>query len=180
MAKNHGVVITTSCTCWSVDSYKICGVYASGDLDNGVCVALGDMNVAATTKKIQGYEYNVSPATSSSKNVWLVRTPEGGSNIEMQMYGDPRYFYNEAGRPMSLCYLQPHVDHIEVDANCFANGSLPTAGGDAYVVITTGGKFATAASAPQTGATYFSVVGFKSIAVGNEFIPTVVLRCEQN
>lgn len=178
MAKNHGVVITTSCTCWDVDSHKICGVYAAGDLDNGVMVDLGAMNVDSN-KNIKGYEYAVTPATASSKNVWLIRTPEGGSNLEMQMMADPRYFYNEAGRPMSLCYLQPHVDHIEVDANCFADGELPEAT-DAYVVITTGGKLATAASAPQTGATYFSVVGFKTLSIGQEFIPTVVLRCEAN
>lgn len=175
---NHGVVITTSCTCWDVDAYKICGI-ADVDLDNGVMVDLGAMNVDSVSKKINGYEYAVTPATASSKNVWVIRTPEGGSNLEMQMMADPRYFYNEAGRPMSLCYLHPHVDHIEVDANCFAGGALPEAS-DEYVVITTGGKLAVAESAPQTGATYFAVVGFKSVAVGGEFIDTVVLRCEQN
>lgn len=74
MAKNHGVCVSTSMTAWDVDSYKICGVYAAGDLDNGVMVDLGAMNVDSN-KNIKGYEYAVTPATASSKNVWLIRTP---------------------------------------------------------------------------------------------------------
>ena len=94
------------------------------------------------------------------------------------MMSDPRYFYNAKGRPMSLKFLNPKTDIIEVDANCFASGALPTTEG--YATIGTNGKLVAAGSAPSAGKTYFSVVGFNTVAVGMEQMKTVLLQCEAN
>lgn len=179
MANNHGVVNTTHCTCWDVDAYKCAGV-ATVDLDNGTLVVLNSINKDATSGAIQGYEFNVTPATAASTNVWLVRTPEVGTTLDMQIYSDPRYFYNVAGRPMSLCYMNPHVDCIEVDANCFVAGSAPTDQPTyTFVTIGAGGKLAIANAAPAAGA-YFTIVGKHTMAIGTEVVPSYVLRCERN
>ena len=94
------------------------------------------------------------------------------------MMSDPRYFYNAKGRPMSLKFLNPKTDIIEVDAHCFASGSLPTTEG--YVTIGAGGKLVASGSAADAGKTYFSVVGFNTVAVGMEQMKTVLLQCEAN
>lgn len=177
MANTHAVVNTTNCSCWDVDAMKIAGIYATGDLDNGVFVTLGDMNLS-DADEIMGYEYNVVPADDESVHCYMIRTPEVGASIEMQVMADPRYFYNEAGRPLSLCWIAPHIDHIEIDANGFVGGALPEK--DAYVGIGTGGKLVALEQAPQTDVTYFRCVGFHSMDVGQALIPTAVLRCENN
>lgn len=173
---NHGYVSTTSCTCWDVDAFNRCGVYASDALDNGVFVTLG--KPSNTSNAITGYEFPVTLAGATSKGCWVVNTPEVGTTLEMQMLSDPRTFYNEAGRPMSLKYLLPKVDCIEVNAEAFASGALPTTEG--YVLITSNGKLAANASAPVNDYTYFSVLGFKDVAVGGDVMKVVVLQCENN
>lgn len=174
----HGYISTMRCACVDVDAYNRAGVYATGALDNGVFVTLTGIN-KDSSNLVQGFEYNVAPASSTSYGCWVVNTPEVGSTIEMQMMSDPRYFYNEAGRPMSLKYLNPKTDIIEVDANCFANATLPTTQG--YVTIGAGGKLVAANSAPEGGGkTYFSVVGFNNVAVGMGQMKTVLLQCEAN
>lgn len=175
---NHGYISTMRCACVDVDAYNRAGVYTTGALDNGVFVTLTGIN-KDSQKMVQGFEYTVAPATNASYGCWVVATPEVGSTIEMQMMSDPRYFYNEAGRPMSLKYLNPKTDIIEVDANCFANATLPTTEG--YVTIGTGGKLVATSSAPEGGnKTYFSVVGFNNVAVGMGTMKTVLLQCEAN
>lgn len=177
MPNNHGYISTMRCTCVDVDAFNRAGVYAAGALDNGVFVTLAGIN-KNSSNQVQGYEYNVTPATATSHGVWVINTPEVGSTIEMQMMSDPRYFYNEAGKPMSLKYLHPLTDIIEVDANCFASGALPT--NETYVTIGANGKLVATSDAPAEGATYFSIVGFESVAVGMGTMPTVLLQCEDN
>lgn len=172
---NHGYINTTSCTCWDVDAYNCAGI-AETDLDNGVMVTLGNINRDSTTKKVKGYEFNVAPATDAATSVWAVATPEVGETLEMQLLADPRKFYNLAGKPMSLKYLQPKVDCIEVNAEAFASGALPTTQG--FVTIDDG-KLVAAVSAPATAA-YFSVVGFNTISAGMGKFATVILRTERN
>lgn len=176
MANNHGYISTTSCTCWDVDSFNRCGVYATADVDNGVFVKLGKPSVDSSNG-IKGYEFPITLAAADQSGLWVINTPEVGTTLEMQMMSDPRYFYNEKGRPVSLKYLQPIVDCIEVDANCFASTALPTTEG--YVKVGANGKLVAASSAPASG-TYFSVLGFKDVAVGNIMMPVVVLQCERN
>lgn len=177
MANTHSYVSTMRCACENVDAFNRVGIYADGDLDNGVFVTLTGIN-KGTDKMVKGFEYTVAPASATSYGVWMVNTPEVGTTLEQQMMSDPRYFYNVKGRPMSLKFLNPKTDIIEVDANCFASGSLPTTEG--YATIGTGGKLVASASAADAGKTYFSVVGFNTVAVGMEQMKTVLLQCEAN
>ena len=177
MANTHSYVSTMRCACENVDAFNRVGIYSTGDLDNGVFVTLTGIN-KGTGNAVKGFEYTVAPATADSSGVWLVATPEVGTTLEQQMMSDPRYFYNAKGRPMSLKFLNPKTDIIEVDAHCFASGSLPTTEG--YVTIGTGGKLVASASAADAGKTYFSVVGFNTVAVGMEQMKTVLLQCEAN
>lgn len=171
----HGYVSTTSATCWDVDALNRCGVYATADLDNGVFVKCTTIN-KNTTNDIQGYEFNVTPASAEESGLWLVNTPEVGTTFAQQLLADPREFYNEKGKPMSLKYLMPKTDCIEVNAEAFASGALPTTQG--YVTVDDG-KLVAASQAPSAG-TYFSVLGFKDIAVGMGNMRVVVLQCEAN
>lgn len=178
MANNvHGYVSTMRASCENVDAFNRVGIYSTGDLDNGVFVTLTGIN-KGSDNAVKGFEYNVAPASAASYGVWLVNTPEVGYTLEQQMLSDPRYFYNAQGRPMSLKFLNPKTDIIEVDANCFASKTLPTTEG--YVTIGEGGKLVAAGSAPSAGKTYFSVVGFNTVAVGMEQMKTVLLQCEAN
>ena len=179
MANTHGYVSTMRCACENVDAFNRVGIYSDGDLDNGVFVTLTGINKGSSDKVVKGFEYTVAPASATSYGVWLVATPEVGTTLEQQMMSDPRYFYNAKGRPMSLKFLNPKTDIIEVDANCFASKTLPNTEG--YVTIGANGKLVASASAPEGGGkTYFSVVGFNTVAVGMEQMKTVLLQCEAN
>ena len=180
MANNtHGYVSLMRGAATNVDSFNRVGIYADTDLDNGVLVTLGDITKSADGT-VTAFNYAVTPATADTTGpVWLVNTPEVGTNIEMQMMSDPRYFYNEKGRPMSLKYLNPKTDIIEADANCFANATLPTTA-QKYVTVGAGGKYVAADAAADAGKPYFSVVGFNEVAVGMGVMKTVLLQCESN
>lgn len=178
MANTHAYVSTMRCACENVDAFNRVGIYSTGDLDNGVFVTLTGINKGSSGNAVKGFEYNVAPASATSYGVWLVATPEVGTTLEQQMMSDPRYFYNVQGRPMSLKFLNPKTDIIEVNAGAFASGNLPTTEG--YATIGEGGKLVAAGSAPSAGKTYFSVVGFNTVAVGMEQMKTVLLQCEAN
>lgn len=174
----HGYINTTHCSCWDIDAYNCAGVYSTADLDNGVMVALKNINRDSTSLKVKGYEFEVQPAEVTSTGVWVVNTPEVGSTLEMQLLADPRTFYNAKGQPMSLKYLAPKVDVIEVTAECFTDTTLPTSA-KAFVEIGAGGKLTAVAAAPASGA-YFSLVGLKTITIGMKEVPTAILRVERN
>ena len=177
MANTHSYVSTMRCACENVDAFNRVGIYADGDLDNGVFVTLTGIN-KGNDKMVKGFEYTVAPASATSYGVWMVNTPEVGTTLEQQMLSDPRYFYNAKGRPMSLKFLNPKTDIIEVNAGAFVSGNLPT--NEGYATIGTGGKLVASASAADAGKTYFSVVGFNTVAVGMEQMKTVLLQCEAN
>ena len=48
------------------------------------------------------------------------------------------------------------------------------------MTIGAGGKLVASGSAADAGKTYFSVVGFNTVAVGMEQMKTVLLQCEAN
>lgn len=177
MANTHSYVSTMRCACENVDAFNRVGIYADGDLDNGVFVTLTGIN-KGSDKMVKGFEYTVAPASATSYGVWMVNTPEVGTTLEQQLLSDPRYFYNAKGRPMSLKFLNAKTDIIEVNAGAFVSGALPTTEG--FVTIGAGGKLVAAESAPAAGKTYFSVVGFNTVAVGMEQMKTVLLQCEAN
>lgn len=173
---DHGYVNLTSCAAWDIDSMNRAGICATA-IDNGTMLVCG--NIAKDDDDaITGYEFAVTPATAASVHCWIARTPEVGITVEMQTHADPRHFYNLAGEPISIKYLLPHIDCIEVNAETFASKALPTTEG--FVTVTTNGKFVAAESAPNGNVTYFSVLGFKKVAVGAEMMDVVILQCENN
>lgn len=180
MAKNHGIVNTASMSCWDVDALNIAGVYATGDIDNGTLVTLEKISKVDSTGAVTGFEYVVKPADAEATNVWLVATPEVGYSLEMQIHDDIRYFYNEAGKPMSLKGFIPGIDCYEVDAVAFG-GTLPlVANVGQYYPVAAGGKLGTAVSeAPATGS-YFRLEGFHTITCGADEVPTAIMRCMKN
>lgn len=178
MANTHGYVSTMRAACENVDSFNRVGISIT-DIDNGVFVTLGAIT-RDNNQNVQEFNYAITAATAATTgSVWLVNTPEVGSDIEMQAMSDPRYFYNKANRPVSLKYINPKTDIIEVDANCFVNTTLPTTS-QGYVTIGANGKLAAASAAADAGKPYFSVVGFNTVAVGMGEMKTVLLQCEAN
>lgn len=178
MPNNHGYVNTMRCTCWDVDAYKAVGVYADGNIDNGTFVTLGAPQ--NDSGAINGFEYTVTLPVANAVGLWLVRTPEVGTDIEMNLLNDPRTFYNEAGRPMSLCYMNPGVDIIEVIAENFSTGNTPEDQPTyKFASVGTDGKLAVANAAPAQG-TYFDILGTHYVAIGQEVVTTYVLRCARN
>ena len=180
MATLHGYVNTMRMCATNVDAYNCDGIYES-DLDNGVLVTLDKMNVDSTTTQVNGFEYTVVPATANSLGVWIVATPEVGYTIEQQELSDPRYFYNAAGRPMSLRYLVPKIDVIEVTPEDFTDGVLPDATTKKYVIIGANGKM-TATDADQSGTTgaYFTFEGYGNISFGMSNVKTAIIRIARN
>ena len=174
MAKNHGILISSH-------PLTMCGVYADGDLDNGQLVTLKGIRKDASTGAVKGYDYEVIPATAGADNVWLVESPELGYTLETQIHDDPRYFYNEAGKPMSLRAIMGGVDCFEITKELFASGTLPVVGDiGKYVAPAANGKYAApVAQAPVSGA-YFRIEGLTTIKCGFEEIPAVLLRCIKN
>lgn len=170
----HGYVSTMSCACWNIDAQKICGI-AETDLDNGTFVVLGDM--ALNDDVPGGFEYHVEAADDTASQVWLVRTPEIGDDIAMQMSNDPRNFYNKAGKGLSLCYMNAGYDHIEVNAEAIVAGVLPEVGD--ILTIGDGGKLEINDDL-QDEPVVFTCVALHQIAIGAESVPTAILRCEKN
>lgn len=173
MAKNHSFINTTRCTCWDVDAYNACGV-AQSDMDNGQFVSLGAIQLNAAAPG--GYEFAVAAPASNATNLWVIDTPEVGIGAD-NIYDDPRYFYNVAGRPMSLRYMNPIVDYIEVPASAFS--TAPVDGTSKFASVGTDGRLVAATGAPAQG-TYFAITGTHTIDIGLEAVKTYILQCVRN
>ena len=178
MPNTHAVCNTMHCACWDVDSYNRVGIYAQ-DADNGMMFTCG--NVAKTGNKVTGYQFTVSLPAANATGLWMARTPIPGTSsmLETQVYGDPRYFYNEAGKPISLKYLVP-TDVVEVTAPAFSTGNAPTDHATyTYVTVGTDGKLAVVESAPAQG-TYFRILGEGVIDCGQDLPVSYILECVRN
>lgn len=162
MANNHGLIIGTHCAFWDVDSLNLVGIDASHDIDNGTFVTLG--NMLNTSSVIDEYVFAVSAGSGSD---YVVATPPVGDDIEMQLFDDPRYFYNKQGKPMSVKRLLVG-DCIEVDENCFS--TAPTTGTSTYASVSSGKLVAgTTATDP------FKILGEHNVDIGGRSITTWVL-----
>lgn len=180
MANTHGYVGSTNMSAWDVDAMNHQAI-APADVDNGVIVTLNGMNIDSTTKKVKGYEYNVALATSASTHCWLIESPEVGYMIEQQLLSDPREFYNQAGKAMSIRWMIPQVDCFEFDANCFASGNLPVAADvNKFVPVGANGKLGAPVSSEPASGTYFRIEALKDISVGQAIMPVAILRCMAN
>ena len=156
----HTIFNGTHCAYWDVDSYNMVGI-AAADIDNGTFLTLGDMKLKDATG---GYEFTVT----AGKNADLIAgTPEVGYGLEAQIYADPRYFTNKAGKPISVKRLVKG-DSIEITVDGFT--ATPGAS-DTYATVGANGKFTsgTTTSAP------FKILATHNMDVGSEIVKTWIL-----
>ena len=159
MAKNHIVFNGTHAAFWDVDSLNLVGIAAT-DIDNGTFLTLGDMSPAQDG----AYEFTVTAGVNADL---IAGTPSQGYNVDAQVYDDPRYFTNVAGKPISVKRLIKG-DCIELSEGAFT--AAPST--NKYAKVVTGGKLT--AQVNDTGAD-FQIVGVRTMDIGGEFIPTYVL-----
>lgn len=159
MAKNHIILNGTHCAYWDVDSLNLVGI-ATTDIDNGTFLTLGDMSPAGDG----AYEFTVTAGVNADL---IAGTPPQGYNVDAQVYDDPRYFTNVAGKPISVKRLIKG-DCIELSEGAFT--AAPAA--NKYAKVVAGGKLT--AQAADTGAD-FQIVGARTMDIGGEFIKTWVL-----
>ena len=159
MAKNHTILNGTHCAYWDVDSLNLCGI-ATTEIDNGTFLTLGDMSPNSDG----AYEFTVTVGANPDL---VAGTPPQGYNVNAQVYDDPRYFTNEAGKPISVKRLIKG-DCIEVSAGAFT--AEPTT--ETYANVQTTGKLT--ATAIETNP-HFKILGARTMDIGGEFVKTWVL-----
>ena len=155
----HTIFNGTHCAYWDVDSYNLVGI-ANADIDNGTFLTLGDMKLKDATG---GYEFTVS----AGKNADLIAgTPEVGYGLEAQIYADPRYFTNKAGKPISVKRLVKG-DSIEITVDGFTADPATST----YAKVDANGKLtgSTTASDP------FKILATHNMDVGSEIVKTWIL-----
>ena len=159
MTNTHNVFIGMSCAFMNVDAYNLVGI-ANTDIDNGLFLTLGAMSPAGDG----AYEFTVT----AGKNADLIAgTPEVGYGLEAQIYADPRYFTNKAGKPISVKRLVKG-DCIEVSVDAFTTD--PATNG--YAAVQDSGKL-TAQSASASAD--FQILSTHTIDVGGELVKTWIL-----
>ncbi len=161
MANTHAIFNGTHCAFWDVDAYNYVGI-SETDMDNGLFVALGAIGL----KSDGGYEFAVT-ATNSPE--LICGTPAQGYGIDAQVYDDPRYFYNEAGKPISVKRLVKG-DCIELSAAAFTAAPADNA---TFATVQASGKLT--ANTTEAGA-HFAVLGKHTIDCGAELVPTWILQ----
>lgn len=159
MAKNHIILNGTHAAYWDVDSLNLVGI-ATTDIDNGTFLTLSAMSPAGDG----AYEFTVQAGANADL---IAGTPSQGYNVDAQVYDDPRYFTNEAGKPISVKRLIKG-DCIELSEGAFT--AAPST--NKYAKVVTSGKLT--AQADNTNAD-FQIVGVRTMDIGGEFIPTYVL-----
>lgn len=157
----HTIFNGTHCAYWDVDSYNMVGI-AAADIDNGTFLALGDMKLKDATG---GYEFTVSVGQNADL---IAGTPEVGYGLEEQIYADPRYFTNKAGKPISVKRLVKG-DCIEVSVDAFTVAPDATHLG---AKVQTTGKLISQVN--TTGAD-FQILSTHTIDVGGELVKTWIL-----
>lgn len=159
MAKNHAIFNGTHCAFWDVDAYNLVGIAAT-DIDNATFLTLGDIKL----KTDGGYEFAVT-ADAANAGEYVAGTPAVGYGIEAQIFDDPRYFYNETGKPISVKKLVKG-DCIEVDLAAFTVD--PTT--SAYAKVAAGKLTGSA-----TNSDPFKILGTHTIDIGGELVKTWIL-----
>lgn len=162
MAKNHTVFNGTHCAYWDVDSLNLVGS-SSEDIDNGTFLSLSLSGTSAPVNR--PYEFNVSAGANPDL---IAGTPPQGYNVDAQVYDDPRYFTNEAGKPISVKRLLKG-DCIELSVEGF---TAEPSSNHSFAKVQDSGKLTT--SAVKDGA-HFELVGQRTMDIGGELIKTWVL-----
>lgn len=157
----HTIFNGTHCAYWDVDSYNMVGI-ADTDIDNGTFLKLDDMKLKDATG---GYEFTVS----ADQNADLIAgTPEVGYGLEEQIYADPRYFTNKAGKPISVKRLVKG-DCIEVSVDAFKGAPDATHLG---AKVDTKGKLTSQEDVTDAD---FKILSTHTIDVGGELVKTWIL-----
>lgn len=159
MAKNHTVFNGTHCAYWDVDSLNLVGISVT-EIDNGTFLTLDSMS----PEDDGAYEFNVGAGANPDL---VAGTPPQGYNVDGQVYDDPRYFTNEAGKPISVKRLLKG-DCIEVSAKAFS----PVPNTEKYANVQSDGKLAPTDT--EAGA-HFKMLGARTMDIGGEAIKTWVL-----
>lgn len=159
MAKNHIVFNGTHCAYWDVDSLNLVGI-SNSEIDNGTFLTLGGMS----PEDDDAYEFTV---TEGANPDLVAGTPPQGYNVDGQVYDDPRYFTNKAGKPISVKRLLKG-DCIEVSAGAFT--TRPNT--ETYANVQIDGKLT--ATSTETNA-HFQILGARTMDIGGEAIKTWVL-----
>lgn len=160
MAKNHIVFNGMHCAFWDVDAYNMVGI-AAADIDNGTFLTLGDMSPAQDG----AYEYTVTAGVSTDL---IAGTPPQGYNVDAQVYDDPRYFTNEAGKPISVKRLVKG-DVIELTVGAFTADPAT----NKYAKVVANGKLTAQSSDANAD---FKIEGTESISIGGEAVTGYILR----
>lgn len=160
MAKNHIVFNGMHCAFWDVDAYNMVGI-ATTDIDNGTFLTLGDMSPAQDG----AYEYTVTAGVSTDL---IAGTPPQGYNVDAQVYDDPRYFTNEAGKPISVKRLVKG-DVIELTVGAFTVDPAT----NKYAKVVASGKLTAQASDANAD---FKIEGTENISIGGEAVTGYILR----
>jgi hypothetical protein len=162
MAKNHAIFNGTHCAFWDVDAYNLVGIAAT-DIDNATFLTLGDIKLKDSTG---GYEFTVIAAAAGDTGDLIAGTPAVGYGVEAQIFDDPRYFTNEAGKPISVKRLVKG-DAIEVDLTAFT--ADPTT--STYAKVGANGKI----TGSTTTSDPFKILGTHTIDIGGELVKTWIL-----
>lgn len=156
----HTVVNSMHCAFTNIDAYNLVGI-ATTDIDNGTFLTLGDMKLKTNDG---GFEFSVSAATADSDLIAI--TPEVGYDLASQIYDDPRYFTNKAGKPISVKRVVKG-DVIEVTIDAFT--ADPSTNGYAKVAAT--GKL----TATATTSDAWKILAESHIDIGGESVKSWIL-----
>lgn len=158
----HTIVNGMHCAYTNVDAYNFCGIAAT-DIDNGTILTLGDMKLKDSTG---GFEFTVTAASAGDTAEFIAITPEVGYDLEAQIYADPRYFYNKAGKPISVKRLVKG-DSIEITVDGFT--ADPTT--STYAKVGANGKLTGSATSSDP----FKILATHNMDVGSEIVKTWIL-----
>lgn len=156
----HTVVNSMHCAFTNIDAYNLVGVAAT-DIDNGTFLTLGDMKLKDAEG---GFEFAVSAATADSDLIAI--TPEVGYDLVSQIYDDPRYFTNKAGKPISVKRVVKG-DVIEVTVDAFTED--PTT--STYANVGANGKL----TGTTTTSDAWKILANSTIDIGGESVKSWIL-----
>ena len=156
----HTVVNSMHCAFTNIDAYNLVGI-ATSDIDNGTFLTLSDMKLKDAEG---GFEFGVSAASADSDLIAI--TPEVGYDLVSQIYDDPRYFTNKAGKPISVKRVVKG-DVIEITIDGFT--ADPSTNG--YAKVGTGGKL----TATATTSDAWKILAESHIDIGGESVKSYIL-----
>ena len=159
MANTHNVFIGMSCAFMNVDAYNLVGI-ADAEIDNGLFLTLGAMS----PNNDGAYEFTVSAGVNADL---IAGTAPQGYDIPAQVYDDPRYFTNKAGKPIGVKRLVKG-DVIKLTAGSFTAAPVD----NKYAKVVAGGKLT--AQATDAGADY-QILGTEPFDIGNEAVTGYIL-----